>query len=107
MLMITLVYELLKNPPRKSSTVTFFFCQSTDTRLNNVKSVLCGLIWKLAIDNPQLARVFREIYKSDKYLLNGPNAIIALFSILVEMLKYCLGTFLFIDILDECKAGPD
>ena len=105
MLMIALVRELLNNRPRKSTAVTFFFCQSTDPRLNNAASVLRGLIWKLAMDNPQLAKLFYEKYKSDKHLLNGPNSIHALFLTLSAMLEDCPRTFLFIDALDECDSG--
>jgi nucleoside phosphorylase len=107
MLMIALVRELLNNRPSKSTAVTFFFCQSTDPRLNNALSVLRGLIWKLAMDNPQLAKLFYEKYESDKHLLNGPNSIHALFLTLLAMLEDCPGTFLFVDALDECDSGPE
>lgn len=44
MLMIALVRELSNRVPRNSGAVTFFFCQSTDPRLNNAVSILRGLI---------------------------------------------------------------
>lgn len=44
MLMIALVRGLSMNLPDNSPTVTFFFCQSTDIRLNNTIAILRGLI---------------------------------------------------------------
>ena len=105
MLMIALVRELSKSLPGKSNAVTFFFCQSTDPRLNNAASILRGLISKLLMEQHQLANAFRSKYESEKHLFNGPNAIYALFSILSEMLDNCPGTFLIIDALDECNSG--
>lgn len=47
MLIIALIRELSDGIPGKSSAVTFFFCQSTDPRLNNAASILRGLIRNL------------------------------------------------------------
>ncbi|OBT38534.1 hypothetical protein VE00_11057 [Pseudogymnoascus sp. WSF 3629] len=105
MLMIALVRELSMNLPGSSPTVTFFFCQSTDIRLNNAIAILRGLIWKLAMNQPRLARIFHEKYNSDKSLLDGPNAVFALFSTLKLMLNECPGTTILIDALDECDSG--
>src|ERR1700761_2593509 len=44
MLMIALARELVKSPHQNPSTVTFFFCQNTDPRLNSAASILRGLI---------------------------------------------------------------
>jgi nucleoside phosphorylase len=107
MLMIALVREILNHTPRISSAVTFFFCQATDPRLNNAASILRGLIWKLTMSRPQLASLFHKRYISDKYLLNGPNAIYSLFSTLSAMLEECPETFLLIDALDECNSGRE
>ncbi|KFY14076.1 hypothetical protein V491_06163 [Pseudogymnoascus sp. VKM F-3775] len=105
MLMIALVRELSMNLPGNSPTMTFFFCQSTDIRLNNAIAILRGLIWKLAMNQPRLARIFHQKYNSDKSLLDGPNAVFALFSTLTLMLNECPGTTILIDALDECDSG--
>src|ERR1700754_4566402 len=89
MLMIALARELVKNPPQSPCTVTFFFCQNTDPRLNNAASILRGLIWSLAMKDTQLANTFHTIYQSKSNQLDGPNAIFALFVTLSEMLKSC------------------
>src|SRR5271156_5470053 len=46
MLMIALVDELSQKLPANTTSVTFFFCQATDPRLNNAVGILRGLIWK-------------------------------------------------------------
>jgi WD40 repeat protein len=107
MLMIALVRELSNSMPRKLGAVTFFFCQSTDPRLNNAASILRGLIWKLAQDYPQLARLFHENHERKKHMFNGQNAVYALFSTLSAMLAARPGTVLVIDALDECTPGPE
>ena len=107
MLMIALVRELSNRLPTNSSAVTFFFCQNTDSRLNNAVSILRGLVWKLAINNPQLAMVFHSKYESIKHMFSGPNAVHALFSALSAMLEAGPETFILIDALDECHTGPE
>ena len=105
MLMIALVRELSKPLPGNPPTVTAFFCQSTDIRLNNAVAILRGLIWKLAMNQPRLARILRQKYESDRSLLDGPNAVFALFSALTLMLNEQPGTAILIDALDECHFG--
>lgn len=45
MLMISLVQKL--EATKEGCPTTYFFCQSTDNRLNSATSVLQGLIWYL------------------------------------------------------------
>lgn len=106
MLMIALAKELSAKSPGNPPCVTFFFCQSTDNRLNNAIAILRGLIWKLAMNQPRLARIFRQKYESDRGLLEGPNAMFALFSALTQMLNELPGTAIMIDALDECDSKP-
>jgi len=54
-----------------------------------------------------VARIFLNKYESNKQLLNGPNAIYALFSTLSAMLEGCHRTFLLIDALDEYNSEPE
>ena len=106
MLMIALARELSKNLPGNPPTVTVFFCQSTDDRLNNAVAILRGLIWNLAMKEPRLAKILRQKYEPDQSLLNGPNAVFALFSALTLMLNEQPETTILIDALDECDSGP-
>ncbi|KIX02800.1 uncharacterized protein Z518_08743 [Rhinocladiella mackenziei CBS 650.93] len=107
MLMIALARELVKNPPRRPCTVTYFFCQETDPRLNTASSILRGLIWSLAMKDAQLAHTFHTMYQSKSNQLDGSNAIFALFSTLAAMLEGCPGAFILIDALDECSSGTE
>ena len=105
MLMIALVRELTKNLPGNPPTVTAFFCQSTDIRLNNAVAILRGLIWKLGMDQPRLATILCQKCESVQSLLEGPNAVFALFSALTLMLNEQPGTTILIDALDEYDSG--
>jgi WD40 repeat protein len=107
MLMIALIRELSNELHQRSGAVTFFFCQNTDSRLNSAVSILRGLIWKLAMNHPQLAVVFHDKCQSIKHMFNGSNAIHALFSALLAMLEAGPETFIFIDALDECYNEPE
>jgi len=107
MLMIALARELVESPPQNPCTVAFFFCQSTDPRLNTAASILRGLIWMLAINDARLANIFHTMYQSKSNQLDGPNAIFALFSTLLAMLEGCPGAFILIDALNECSSGTE
>jgi WD40 repeat protein len=107
MLLVALARELENNPPQNPRTVAFFFCQNTDPRLNTAPSILRGLIWRLAVKDARLANVFHTMYQSKYNQFNGPNAIYALFSTLLAMLKGCPGAFILIDALDECSSGTE
>ena len=107
MLMTALARELTKSLPGNPPTVTAFFCQSTDLRLNNAVAILRGLIWKLGMDQPRLASILCQKYESVQSLLEGPNVVFALFSALTLMLSKQPGTTILIDALDECDSGSE
>jgi hypothetical protein len=46
------------------SILSYFFCQSTDSRLNNAVSVLKGLIYPLVIRREDLTRHVRKRYNN-------------------------------------------
>ena len=56
MMMIGLIDELKKELRTKSGlhALSYFFCQSTDNRLNNAVSVLRGIIYLLAVEHQTL-----------------------------------------------------
>jgi len=110
MLMIALANELSKSLRQRHEpgALAYFFCQSTDSRLNSAVSVLRGLIFLLVGRDRTLIRYVRDVYdKIGDQLFNGPNALYSLWSILSNILKdSSLPTvYLLIDALDECDDG--
>lgn len=110
MLMIALVAELSKRlaSEPKQGVLSYFFCQSTDNRLNNAISVLRGLIYLLIVGKRTPIEPLREEYDvRGKQLFDGKNAFFALRRILLEMLRDSSLTrvYLLIDALDECDYG--
>ncbi|KAI8649765.1 hypothetical protein NCS55_01439400 [Fusarium keratoplasticum] len=117
MLLIGIVDELerqlaqLKQADQSTSHATvlsYFFCQATDSNLNNATAVLRGLIFLLAAQRPSLASNLREKYEhSGPKLFEGENAFFALSGILSGMLQdpSLNGAVLIIDALDECETN--
>ncbi len=82
-----------------------FFCQATDSRINNATSVLRGLIFVIVSQQPALLKYVREKYDgSGKALFEDPNAWTALTKIFKNILEdpslQC--RYLVVDALDEC-----
>ncbi|UPL01724.1 hypothetical protein LCI18_012658 [Fusarium solani-melongenae] len=117
MLLIGIVDELerqlaqLKQADQSTSHATvlsYFFCQATDSNLNNATAVLRGLIFLLAAQRPSLASNLREKYEHyGPKLFEGENAFFALSGILSGMLQdpSLNGAVLIIDALDECETN--
>jgi NACHT domain len=123
MMMIALVEELserFKAEPRsgilspmlaklkgktRSGILSYFFCQSTDSRLNNSISVLKGLIYLLVIQKRGLIRHVQKRYDdAGGSIFEGPNALYALRATLLDILNDSTlpRTYLLVDALDEC-----
>ncbi|KAF7712891.1 Uncharacterized protein PECH_002543 [Penicillium ucsense] len=93
-----------------SATISFFFCQATDIRINNATSVLRGLIYLLVEKNPSLLPYVRSQYeKAGRALFEDVNAWSALTSIFTNMLEdpSLKAAYIVIDALDECTSGLD
>ncbi|EUC50479.1 hypothetical protein COCMIDRAFT_929 [Bipolaris oryzae ATCC 44560] len=106
MLMCGIINEVQKT--RQNNTIAYFFCQATDTRINNAVAVLRGLLYMLVIQNPLLTSHIRKRYDQvGKKLFEDTNAWVALSQIFVEMVcDNDLNTvYLFVDALDECVAN--
>jgi hypothetical protein len=89
----------------RSGVLSYFFCQSTDSRLNNSISVLKGLIYLLVIQKKGLIRHVRKRYDEAKdRIFEGPNALYALRATLLDILNDSTlpRTYLLVDALDEC-----
>ncbi|KAH0553451.1 hypothetical protein GP486_006481, partial [Trichoglossum hirsutum] len=103
MLLCGIIDELNKSTP--PDLLSFFFCQGTDSRINNATAVLRGLIYLLADQQPSLASYLRKKYdQAGKSLFEDANSWVALSDIFKNMLQdtNLKTTYLVIDALDEC-----
>lgn len=90
------------------TNTSYFFCQATDTRINNATAVLRGLIYLLINQQPLLIPHIREKYdKSGRQMFEDANAWVALSAIFKSILQDpdLVTTYLVIDALDECVVG--
>jgi hypothetical protein len=87
--------------------VSYFFCQSIDSRLNNAVSVLKGLIYLLIEQEKSLIRHIKKRHGNGKGIFDGPNAMYTLRLVLRDILNDSTlpRTYLLIDALDECNEG--
>ncbi|KAJ5917571.1 hypothetical protein N7466_011125 [Penicillium verhagenii] len=91
-----------------NASISFFFCQATDMRINSATSVLRGLIYLLVKNHPSLLHHVRARYDyTGKTLFEDVNAWNALSTIFRDILKdpSLQMTYLVIDALDECTTG--
>jgi hypothetical protein len=107
MLLCGVIEELTKFYGDDAS-ISFFFCQATDLRINNATSVLRGLIYLLVKNRPSLLHHVRARYDyAGKTLFEDINAWNALSTIFRDILNdpTLQMTYLVIDALDECTNG--
>ncbi|OJJ98484.1 hypothetical protein ASPACDRAFT_1881866 [Aspergillus aculeatus ATCC 16872] len=107
MLLCGIIDELIKELPG-TCTLSYFFCQQSDARLNDATSVLRGLIFLLVNQRPDLLSYIRPRYDVEgKALFEDTNAWYALSKIFHDILgdRSSETTLLIIDALDECSTG--
>jgi len=107
MLLIGVVKELKKSI-HDSELLSYFFCQSTDSRLNHATAVLRGLIYQLLMQHRFLISYLREEYdKAGQPLFEDVNAFVPLSRIFAKMLNDArlAKVYLIVDALDECDTG--
>ncbi|KAG7418587.1 Vegetative incompatibility protein HET-E-1 [Fusarium oxysporum f. sp. raphani] len=88
-----------------TNLVSYFFCQGTDSRINNATAVLRGLIYLVVDQQRSLIPHVRKKYdQAGKRLFEDVNAWWALSEIFTNILQdpNLKSTFLIIDALDEC-----
>jgi hypothetical protein len=88
--------------------VAYFFCQATDSRINNATTVLRGLIYLLIDQQPLLLTHVRGEYeRAGESLFKDANTWDALSRILTNILRdpSLRMTYLVIDALDECVTN--
>jgi len=100
MLLCGIINEIEGPITADGGNLAYFFCEATDSHINNATAVLRGLVYLLARRQPRLLSHLPEnTYPSDDAM-----AWIALSKSLREMLKdpNLKVTYLVIDALDEC-----
>lgn len=93
---------------RRSCIVSYFFCQSTDYRLNSATSVLKGLIYLLVTqERGMIQHVRKRFDDGGSRVFEGSDAVYNLRLILRDILDdpALPRTYLLIDALDECNEG--
>ncbi|UPK93766.1 hypothetical protein LCI18_004701 [Fusarium solani-melongenae] len=88
--------------------LSYFFCQSANSRINNATAVLRGLIYLLVMQQSSLASHVQKRYRNvGKQLFEDENAWMALSDIFNNVLSdpSLEGIYIMIDALDECVVG--
>ena len=109
MLLCGIVNELEKSMA-ETGLLSYFFCQATDSRINNAMAVLRGLVYLLIDQQPWLISHMRKKYNhAGKALFEDANAWVALSEIFTNILQdpSLKSTYLVIDALDECVIGVE
>jgi hypothetical protein len=104
MLLCGIINELQKTVANTAS-VSYFFCQATDSRINSATAVLRGLLYLIVSQQPALIAHIRKRYDQvGKSVFEDANAWVVLTEVFADMLQdSILGTtYILIDALDEC-----
>lgn len=107
MLLCGIINELSKSVA-ETTLLSYFFCQATDSRINNATAVLRGLIFMLVSQQPSLVVHVRKKYDhAGNTLFEDANAWVALSEIITDMLQdpSLKGIYFITDALDECVTG--
>ena len=107
MLLCGIINELDRDSTADASrrNLAYFFCQATDSRINNATAVLRGLIYLLVDQQPSLLSHVRSEYdRAGELLCKHGYTWDALSRIFTNILRdsNLRMTFLVIDALDEC-----
>jgi NACHT domain len=104
MLLCGIINELNKSIA-KTALLLYFFCQATDSRINNAMAVLRGLIYMLISQQPSVISHIRKKYDhAGKSLFDDANTWVALVEIFTDMVQdpNLNFAYIIIDALDEC-----
>jgi hypothetical protein len=108
MMIMALIDEMsrrLQSSPG-SGILSYFFCQNTIKELSTAGSIVRGLVYLLATQNPALIHHLRKKYdEAGSRLFDGVNALYSFWATLCEMLQdpSLLRVYLMVDALDECE----
>ncbi|KAH6696713.1 WD40-repeat-containing domain protein [Leptodontidium sp. MPI-SDFR-AT-0119] len=102
------IIDELSGDKDAAALFSYFFCQTTDPRLNNATAVLRGLICLLIDQQPSLISHVQKRYdQGSKNPFEGVNAWVALSLVFEKILEDPIlqsSTYLIIDALDECET---
>jgi hypothetical protein len=99
------IIDELRSSMTRSASLSYFFCQATDLRINSATAVLRGLLYMLVNQQPSLAsHIHKKHDHAGKALFEDANAWVALTEIFIDVLQdpSLSTTYLIIDALDEC-----
>ncbi|KAF2489417.1 beta transducin-like protein HET-E2C [Lophium mytilinum] len=102
------IIDELQSFKAKPDLLAFFFCQATDSRINNATAVLRGLLYMLVEQQPSLvAHIQKKHDHAGKALFEDANAWVALTDVFTNVLQdpNLSNTWLIVDGLDECIDG--
>lgn len=106
MLLCGIINELERSKA-DTQLLSFFYCQATDSRINNATAVLRGLLYLLIQQQPSLIlHIQKQHHHAGKALFEDANAWVALSDIFTNFLQdpNLKSTYLIIDALDECTV---
>lgn len=111
MLLVGIIRELERKQDSRSPRLSYFFCQGTDTTLNNATAALRSLIGMLLAEQPGLIKHLKY-NNSGTGLFRDANAFWALSEAFRNMLDdpELLPVLFVVDALDEfdrAEPGPD
>lgn len=92
----------------KTDLLSYFFCQATDSRINNAIAVLRGLIYLILKQEPRFISHVRKKYDdAGEKLFRDENAWTTLTNIFFDILRdpKLQNIYLVVDALDECVTG--
>jgi hypothetical protein len=99
------IIDELKKSTAETHLLSFFFCQATDSRINNATAILRGLLYLLIDQQPSLISHIQKRHDlAGKPLFEDANAWVSLSDIFTNILQdpSLKSTYLIIDALDEC-----
>ncbi|KAK6523133.1 hypothetical protein TWF694_006028 [Orbilia ellipsospora] len=102
MLLCGIINELAKS---KNITLSYFFCEATDARINSATAVLQGLLYLLVDQQPKLIFHLRDKFnRKAENPFEGVNAWWALTNVFDKILRdpNLKQTYFIVDGLDEC-----
>ncbi|PVI01519.1 hypothetical protein DM02DRAFT_591000 [Periconia macrospinosa] len=104
MLLCGIIDELTRSLA-STELLAYFFCQATDSRINNAVSILRGLLYVLVDRKPSLVAHIRKKYdRAGSDFFENSNAWLTLSEIFSDVMDdpSLDNTYLIIDALDEC-----
>jgi WD40 repeat protein len=104
-MLICSVVDELERTKRQQYQLCYFFCQATDTRINNAVAVLRGLLYMLVDQQPLLIQhIEKQHHHAGRSLFEDVNSWVVLTKLFSDILQdpQLNSTIFIIDALDEC-----